>query len=83
LGLGRDLLLETLEYQAVRNESFLYVEHTSGERELYDMRGDETSYDPFQLHSRHADQAYHQIEARLGVKLSELRTCSGSSCRVE
>jgi N-acetylglucosamine-6-sulfatase len=82
-GLGRNLLIETLEYQAVRNESFLYVEHTSGERELYDMRSDETSYDPFQLHSRHADRAYHRIEARLGVKLSELRTCSGSSCRAE
>jgi N-acetylglucosamine-6-sulfatase len=82
-GNARDLLIETLRYQAVRNESFLYVEHDTGEQELYDMRPGSANYDPYQLESRHADSAYSQIMAELANKLNELRTCSGESCEVQ
>jgi hypothetical protein len=32
LGTERDLFIETRSYQAVRNKSFLYVEHDTGGR---------------------------------------------------
>ncbi|MDQ4147216.1 MAG: sulfatase, partial [Pseudomonadota bacterium] len=40
---------EKYEYKAVRNRSFLYVEHSTGDRELYDMRPGTANYDPYQL----------------------------------
>jgi hypothetical protein len=80
LATARDLLIETLTYQAVRNDGFVYVEHSTGERELYDMRVGTANYDPYQLRSRHANSTYTQIRAQLRTKLNTLRTCSGLSC---
>jgi N-acetylglucosamine-6-sulfatase len=77
LGTACDLLIETLSYEALRNKSFLYVEHSSGQRELYDMRSGTADYDPYQLKSRHADSTYTQIKSILEAKLKKLRTCSG------
>ena len=77
---NRDILVETLTYQAVRNSSFLYVEHGTGEQELYDMRSGTPNYDPYQLQSRHAEQSYSQIKGQLATQLNGLRTCSGASC---
>ena len=82
-GKARALLIETLRYQAVRNDSFLHVEHDTGEQELYDMRPGTANYDPYQLKSQHANSAYSQIKRRLAAKLSKLRTCSGTSCEVQ
>ncbi|MDQ4146843.1 MAG: sulfatase [Pseudomonadota bacterium] len=70
-------------YQALRNQSFLYVEHMTGERELYDMRPGTANYDPYQLQSRHADPAYAGVMAQLAAKLNQLRTCSGIGCEVQ
>jgi N-acetylglucosamine-6-sulfatase len=87
LGSARDFLIELMlkagTYHALRNESFLYIEHDTGEQELYDMRGNSPNYDPYQLESRHADSAYSQIMAELAGKLNQLRTCSGISCQVQ
>jgi hypothetical protein len=92
LGNGRNLLIEAAEgrhsatrgaYQALRNQSFLYVEYITGERELYDMRPGTVNYDPYQLQSRHADPAYVGVMAPLAAKLNQLRTCSGISCEVQ
>jgi N-acetylglucosamine-6-sulfatase len=87
LGTARDFLIELIlkagTYHALRNESFLYVEHDTGEHELYDMRESSPNYDPYQLQSRHADSAYSQIMAELASKLNELRVCSGESCKVQ
>jgi N-acetylglucosamine-6-sulfatase len=77
---NRDILVETLTYQAVRNSSFLYVEHGTGEQELYDIRNGTPNYDPYQLQSRHAEQSYSQIKGQLATQLNGLRTCSGASC---
>ena len=56
---GRELLIEgpsgfqAVAFSALRNERFLYAEHDSGERELYDLRRD-----PHQLVSLHLDPLY-------------------------
>jgi arylsulfatase A-like enzyme len=87
LGSARDFLIELMlkagTYHALRNESFLYVEHDTGEQELYDMRENSPNYDPYQLESRHADSAYSQIMAELVAKLNQLLTCSGISCQLQ
>jgi arylsulfatase A-like enzyme len=80
-GEGRDVLIENRAFQdhpaftAVRTERYLYAEHQSGDRELYDLLRD-----PFELENRHGDRAYDSIEARLADRLHELLTCSGADC---
>jgi N-acetylglucosamine-6-sulfatase len=83
LAASRNLLIETLKYEAVRDKSFLYVEHRNGEQELYDMRKDTANYDPYQLQSQHANSAYSQIKSQLAATLSKLSTCSGANCEVQ
>jgi N-acetylglucosamine-6-sulfatase len=78
---GRALLIETGPgrpgpwYSAIRTDRFLYVEHSSGERELYDL-----PRDPYQLASRHADPAYQQQVVALAGQLQRLRRCAGRTC---
>ena len=83
LATSRNLLIETLAYKAVRNKSFVYVEHRNAEQELYDMRKGTANYDPYQLQSQHANSAYNQIKSQLAVTLNKLRTCSGENCEVQ
>jgi arylsulfatase A-like enzyme len=79
---GRELLIETSAYQdrpsfaAVRTARYLYAEHSSGERELYDLQ-----HDPFELVNRDRDPAYASAKAQLATRLLQLRTCAGASCR--
>jgi arylsulfatase A-like enzyme len=77
---SRDLLIERGpgdgQYVALRTPNFLYVEHATGERELYDLRND-----PYELHSRHADPAYAAARDDLARRLAHRRSCSGTSCR--
>jgi N-acetylglucosamine-6-sulfatase len=79
--LRRDLLVErgpgAGTFTALRAPAYLYVEHRSGEQELYDL-----ARDPFQLASRHADPAYAAIKENLALRLDHLRACSGLACRV-
>jgi hypothetical protein len=77
---ARNLLIESLDYKAVRNMSFLNVKHTTGERELYDMRPANANYDPYQLRSRHNATAYEQIEFSQQAILNRLIRCSGVNC---
>jgi N-acetylglucosamine-6-sulfatase len=79
---ARTLLIEAPGFKAARNKFYVYVEHNSGERELYDMRRGQTNYDPYQLKSRHAGSVYSQSKAELASKLNQLHTCSGASCIV-
>jgi arylsulfatase A-like enzyme len=79
---GRGLLLEgpglfaEPRFKAIRTARYVYVEHGTGERELYDL-----SRDPFELHSRHNSPAYASVRASLAARLRALRTCAGASCR--
>ena len=50
---GRELLIEqpvggAQGFEAIRTERYMYAEHNSGEKELYDLQND-----PFELQSRH------------------------------
>lgn len=72
---GRELMLETNLYSAIHTQRYVYVEYTTGDKELYDLR-----VDPFQLQSRHADPAYDEVRQRLVTRLAALRTCAGVSC---
>jgi N-acetylglucosamine-6-sulfatase len=78
----RELLFETgpkrsgaLWYTAIRTPGELYVEHSTGEREFYDLRED-----PHQLESKHDDPAYAERREELARRLKELRTCRGTDC---
>ncbi|HET6654266.1 MAG TPA: sulfatase [Nocardioides sp.] len=61
--------------QGVRTGRYLYVEHASGEKELYDMRRD-----PYQFESVLDRPRYRSVQRTLAAELDRLRTCSGPSC---
>jgi N-acetylglucosamine-6-sulfatase len=73
---GRDVLLETGTYAAIHTPRYVYVEHNSGERELYDLQND-----PYELTSVHDSPGYTQIRSDLARRLLALRTCRGQTCR--
>jgi arylsulfatase A-like enzyme len=79
---GRELLIETTTYTAVRNARFKYVEHhadaSEGAVELYDLKKD-----PFELQSQHANPAFAPLRAMLASRLAALRDCAGRGCRTE
>ncbi len=73
---GRDLLLETPTYAAVRSPNWLYAEHTTGERELYNLARDRE-----ELTSLHNDLRYQRTKTNLSMRLARLRACAGAVCR--
>jgi N-acetylglucosamine-6-sulfatase len=73
---GRDVLLETPTYAAIHTPRYVYVEHNTGERELYDLRTD-----PDELASLHDNAAYAQIRSDLARRLLALRACKAAGCR--
>jgi arylsulfatase A-like enzyme len=79
---GRELLIEQpvgetqMSFKAIRTERYIYVEHNTGERELYDL-----NTDPFELRSRHNAPAYASVKSQLATRLQQLRNCTGGSCR--
>ncbi|MBA3263359.1 MAG: sulfatase [Thermoleophilaceae bacterium] len=80
---GRELLVEGgspqgLTFTALRNYRWKYVEHTTGEVELYDLERD-----PDELTSLHADPALAGLRAALAARLRGLRSCSGRGCRAK
>jgi len=62
--------------QGVRTKNFLYVEHASGEVELYDMRTD-----PGQLTNLAGQASYAPDEEALARTLDKLRNCRGGACQ--
>ncbi len=74
---GRELLIEEPTFKAIRTERYMYAEHDTGEKELYDLQKD-----PFELQSRHNYATYASVKAELAARLHELQDCAGSSCRV-
>jgi N-acetylglucosamine-6-sulfatase len=80
LELGRDLLVDNTpgagHFDAIRSRNFLYAEHQNGDRELYDLQKD-----PYELQSQHANPAYDQIRNALALRLHNLVTCAGATCR--
>ncbi|HEV8687054.1 MAG TPA: sulfatase [Gaiellaceae bacterium] len=74
--LGRDVLLETPGYAAIHTPRYVYAEHSTAERELYDLKND-----PDELVSQHDSPAYAQLRSDLAQRLLRLRTCKGATCR--
>ena len=80
---GRELLIEepNIEaipsFKAIRTERYMYAEHGTGEKELYDLKND-----PFELVSRHNASAYASVKSRLAAHLHRLQNCAGSGCRL-
>ena len=73
---GRDILLETTGYSALRSPRYVYVEHSSREQELYDL-----ATDPHELASLHASAAHAPLKALLAGRLAKLRSCAATICR--
>jgi len=75
----RPLLHEALsaarQYVAVRTPRWLYIEHATGERELYDR-----VRDPAELRSLHRTKRHARVRAELRSQLRALRGCRGSAC---
>jgi N-acetylglucosamine-6-sulfatase len=72
----KEILLENNDSTAIRTRRHMYVEHLTGEKELYDLQAD-----PFQRQSLHDDVAYDAVEAALEARLRTLRECVGTTCR--
>ncbi len=80
--LGRAVFHEVYEgtrspYTAVRAGRWKYVEHDTGERELYDLVAD-----PYELRSLHARSETARVRAELAPLLENFRICRGRSCVV-
>jgi N-acetylglucosamine-6-sulfatase len=79
---GREILIETRSYTAIRNARYKYVEHDSGANEgateLYDLETD-----PFELQSQHANPTHAAVKAQLAARLAALRGCAGDGCRTK
>jgi len=73
---GRDILLETPTYSAIRTPRYVFVQHTTNEQELYDL-----ARDPNQLQSLHAVPAMASVKNDLAARLARLRACAGDACR--
>jgi arylsulfatase A-like enzyme len=67
-----------LAFSAIRTPRYLYAEHATGERELYDL-----ARDPYELQSLHADPSHAGTVAALARRLAALRGCAGQSCYVK
>ena len=63
-------------YAGLRSPRWKYVEHSTGERELYDLQ-----VDPNELTSFHNDPRYAATRQALASRLATLRTCAGAACR--
>jgi arylsulfatase A-like enzyme len=86
LGWRRSFLVERREterrelrgaavFDALRVPDLVYVEHGTGERELYDLRRD-----PLQLYNR-AGATPPPLLAALSLRLAELKNCAAATCR--
>jgi N-acetylglucosamine-6-sulfatase len=80
-GWRNEILVEDLRrldrgWSMLRTPRYAYVEWDNGEKELYDMKAD-----PYQLQSLHTDADKVDLIAQLSLRLSDMKSCSGNSCR--
>jgi arylsulfatase A-like enzyme len=72
---GRELLIETDEYTAIRTSRYKLAEYPDGFVELYDL-----NRDPHELANAAADPAYAPVRGALADRLADLRDCAGADC---
>lgn len=65
-------------YSALRNADYLYVEYTTGDKELYDIRKDPNE---LQNLAGSSDPQVQTTMRQLSARLQQLRNCHGASCR--
>jgi N-acetylglucosamine-6-sulfatase len=75
-GPGEDPANPPTRYRGIRTDRYLYVEHGTSERELYDLRTD-----PFQLSSLHASADHEPESRRLAYLLHRTQECDAAECR--
>lgn len=79
---GRPILIETGPqtnvpwYRGVRQGRWKYVQHSGGERELYDLQAD-----PHELRNLAASARHRAERSRLAALLGRLERCAGRACR--
>jgi N-acetylglucosamine-6-sulfatase len=76
LAWGRELLLDAGSYQGVRTDRYVYAEHTTGEKELYDLEKD-----PYELHNLWKVKSAVPIWNAMAGQLQRLRHCNGPNCQ--
>jgi N-acetylglucosamine-6-sulfatase len=59
-------------YWGIHTKNYLYVELTTGEKELYDLKGVLGSADPYELTNRADDRAYAAVQADLAKRMLAL-----------
>jgi arylsulfatase A-like enzyme len=59
-------------YWGLRTSDALWVEYSTGERELYDLTGMLGEPDPYQLHNIAGDERYADLAAELAAQLREM-----------
>lgn len=64
-------------YEGVRTERYVYVEYSTGERELYDLAND-----PDELHNLVLDKSppVRSLIAAFAARLRKMRSCKGNGC---
>jgi arylsulfatase A-like enzyme len=62
-------------FEAIRTETYKYVEYSDGEQELYDLKAD-----PYELDSLHESGDSSLIED-LKTRLHVLESCSNKGCK--
>ena len=82
---GRAILLEgpptratgaAPSFTGLRTPEHLYVEHHTGETELYDLRSD-----PYELRNLAGAPSVATLQRELAERLERLRDCAGEACR--
>ena len=64
-------------FSGLRAGRYKYVEYTTGERELYDLKTD-----PAELTNRIDAPAWRRLATRLATELAARKSCRGAACRV-
>lgn len=64
-------------YWGIHTKAYLYVEFTTGEKELYDLKGVLGPADPYELTNRVNTPAYAAVETNLAARLLKLK---GAGC---
>jgi arylsulfatase A-like enzyme len=62
-------------FSGLRTAQYTYVEYSTGEKELYDLRAD-----PFELQNLQA-QTEPEVLSQLSQHLARLKICAGDQCR--
>jgi N-acetylglucosamine-6-sulfatase len=62
-------------YRAIRTARYLYVDYSTGDKELFDLRDD-----PYELENRAGGPDYADTQRALARELDRLRDCVGQEC---